>query len=162
MRSTIVGIKKTTLLRLSFILAFLSYTVSVILSLTIFKIDNLWFFSFCFFVGFVLITKAFLFHLDSSCFFGTVLFFVGFFYFYCMFFGIYFVYPVFLILAFSIASFITFDIFYQPFQLILALSLFFTSLATFIFILKIISLKIFLAILFAIVLLLICGIFVIK
>ena len=158
----IFGIKKTTILHLSFVLIFILYVASVVLSFTVFKVDNLWFFGFCTATGSVLIIKSGLFKLDSSCYFGLILFFVGFFYFYSIIFDVQYIYSCFVILSFSISSFVTAIYFYQPFQFILSLSLFFAAIIAYLFVLQVISLTIFLAILGVIMLLLISGLFVIK
>ena len=157
MKGRILSIKKTTLLRLSFIVNFIFYITTLILSLTVFNTKNLWFFSFCIFVGVVLITKSMLFRTDSSCYFGTLLFCIGIFYLYAVYFDIMHFYSVFVIASFSIASFMTFSFFKEQFQLLLCISLFFASITTIIFLLKFISIYIFLAFIFANVLLLICS-----
>lgn len=159
MQGRIFSIKKTTILRLSFIINLMLYALSAILSLTIFKIYNLWYFSFSSFVGTQLIIKSALFRHDSSCFFGIILFLIGFFYFYCFYFDILKFFIVFLLLSFAISSFLTYYFFKQPFQLGVSLSLFFASLFTFIFISNIISLPIFLALMGCDVLLLIWAYF---
>ena len=162
MKGRLFSIKKTTILRSSFILLFLLYIVIFILSLTIVKIPNLWFFAFCFFVGLQLMIKSFLFKLDSSCYFGVTLFLVGIFYFHSIYFNIVNFYSVFIELSFSISSFVVYVIFKQPFQFFISLSLFFVAIITLIFILNLISLWIFLAFILVIVLLLVCSYFMIK
>lgn len=159
MRGRFLSIKKTTILRLSFILSLLVYLTIFVLSFTVLKIENLWFFSFCIFIGIVLVVKSLLFRLDSSCYFGVLLFLIGLFYCYCVYFNIGYLYSVFVILAFAISSFVTFSFFSQPFQFVLSLSLFFVAIMTFIFILNIISLSIFLAFIGFVVILLICSYF---
>lgn len=159
MQGRIFSIKKTTILRSSFIISFLLYVTSLIMSFTIFHIDNYWFFSFCFFIGLHLIVKNMLFAHDSSCFFGVILSLTGGFYFWCFYWGVLQLYLVFVLLSFSFGSFATFVFFKQPFQLLMSLSLFFASIITFIFILNIISSPIFLALLVGNVLLLVGAYF---
>ena len=147
MQGRLFSIKKTTILRLSFIINFILYFSSLVFSFTILKVDNLWFFSFCVFMGLELLIKSALFKHDSSCYFGISLFFIGFFYFYCYFLQILNIYIVFLLISFSFASFSTYSLFRQPFQLYGSLSLFFASISTFIYIINVISFSIFLALL---------------
>lgn len=147
MQGRMFSIKKTTILRLSFIINLILYFTFLIFSFTIFRVDNLWFFSFCVFVGLQLIIKSGLFKHDSSCFFGVSLFFIGIFYFYCYFLHILNLYIVFLLISFSFASFSTYSLFRQPFQLFASISLFFASISTFIYLINILSISIFLALL---------------
>ena len=159
MQGRIFSIKKTTILRLSFIINLILYFTSLVLSFTILNIKDLWFFSFCCFIGIQLLVKSILFRHDSSCFFGIILFLIGFFYFYCFYLGIFQFYIVFMLSSFSISSFTTYYFFNQPFQFAVGLSLFFASISTFIFILNIITLLIFLALLMVNVLLLVWAYF---
>ena len=157
MRGRFLSIKKTTILRLSFVLCMIFYATLTIFSITTKRIENAWFYYFCISVGIFLIIKSLLFRLDSSCFFGCILLFVGVFYFLVFFENIEFLFSVFVLFAFSISSFNTYVFFNQPFQFYISLSLFFASVLTFIFILGIISLGFFLALIALDVLLLCCS-----
>ena len=159
MNGRIFTIKKTTLLRLSFILCSLFYLISTVLFIVFEKINDAWFFNFVFFIGLFLIIKSILFKQDSSCYFGFILFLIGFFFYLAYYFRIGYLYSVFIILAFSISSFNTYVFFNQPFQFYISLSLFFAATLTFIFIINVISIEIFLALMGAVVLLLCCSYF---
>lgn len=159
MRGRIFSIKKTTILRLSFIINLILYFTSVVLSFTTLKVDNLWFFSFCVFLGLQLVVKSILFYQDSSCFFGVILFLIGGFYFFCFYLGLLNLYIVYLLISIAFSSLVTYHYFKQPFQLAIALSLFFASLFTFIFIINLVTIPIFLALLVGDVLLLVNAYF---
>ncbi len=159
MQGRIFSIKKTTILRLSFIINLILYLTSVVLSFTVLSVDNLWFFSFCIFIGLQLLIKSVLFKHDSSCFFGIILLLIGIFYFYCVYFSILSYFIVFVLLSFSMASLLTYYFFKQPFQLAVSLSLFFAAIITFIFVLNIISFLISLALIGVDVLLLVYAYF---
>ena len=162
MNGRLFKIKKTTLLRLSFIINMLFFITSTILSLTVFKLPDLWFFSFCLFIGIHLIIKGGLFYLDSACYFGFTLFFCGLFYIQNIILNILYVYPAFVILSFAIASLFTFYLFKESYHFFLALSLLFVSIATLVYIINLISIWIFLAIISVVVLLLIGRYLLIK
>ena len=159
MRGRILSIKKTTLLKLSFVINSSLFLVSLALSLTILSIPNLWFFSFLIAISFHLIIRSILFHLDSSCYFGSLLLSVGGLYLYSYFLHITNFYPVFIILSFAIASFCCGYFFKQGYHFWISFSLFFIAIFCFLYLLNIISLWIFLAIIAADVLLLIGSYF---
>lgn len=162
MRGYILKIKKTTLLRLSFIINMLLFVILTILSIVIFNLPNMWFFSFCIFLGSHLIIKSFLFSLDSACYFGILLFCIGAFYALCISQNIMIMYPVFISMSFTCSSFFTFFIYDQQFQFFLSLSLFFVTVAILLFIIKLISIWFFLAIILIIVLLLLSKFLTLK
>ena len=157
MRGRFLSIKKTTILRLSFILSMIIYATLTIFTMTTKSIENAWFYYFCILIGLFLITKSCLFRLDSSCYFGCILLFIGSFYFLAISYSIEYLFSVYVLLAFSLSSFSTYIFFNQPFQFYISLSLFFASVLTFIFILGIISLGFFLALIALVVLLLCCS-----
>ena len=117
MRGRILSIKKTTILKLSFVINILLFQVSSVLSFVLVKNYDLWFFAFCIFIGLHLIIKSCLFKFDSSCYFGTMLLTVGLFYVYCSMLSIINFYPVFITLSMSLASFFTAFFYKQNFHL---------------------------------------------
>lgn len=155
MRGYIFKIKKTTLLRLSFIINMLMYILATVLSVVIFDMPNMWFFGFCLFLGLHLIIKSCLFALDSACYFGSLLFCIGLFYILSICVNVTNMYPVFLSLSFTCASFFTFYFYNEEFQFFLSLSLFFVTIDILLFIINLFSFWFFLAIILIIMLLLI-------
>ena len=162
MKGKILSIKKTTISKLSFIINSVIYLVVTLLSFLIFDIDNFWFFSFLIILGFHLIIKSLLFHLDSYCYFGTTLFIAGLLYLYCYFLKIINFYYIFVIISFSISSFICGYIFEQYFHYIISFSIFFIDIFCFLYALNLISIWIFLAILVLNMLILIGSYFLYK
>lgn len=159
MKARVLTIKKSTWLGLSLAVnMFLFATVSVLFCLFL-KNYNLWFFAFCFFIGLHLINKSLLFKFDSSCYFGVLLFLIGLLYFFAFNFNIVNFYSVFIVSAFSFASFCAYIFFRQSFQLILALSLFFVTIGLLLFLINLISVWIFVAIIGVSVILLIVRYF---
>ena len=162
MRGRIFSIKKSSLLLCSFILNAIFFVGGSLISYFVFGQTNNWFFLFCISVGLHLLIKSLLFKYDSSCYFGSVIFLLGIFYFYSNALNIFYFYPVFVVLAFAIASLMTFYYFEQPYHLILSLSLFFVTIGLLFFLLNKISIWIFLAISLLGVLLLIVRYFTLK
>ena len=146
MRGRILGVKKTTIMSFGFYLTFLLIITSTLLSILLLKNYYLWFFFLCFFCGGYLLLKAFFFRVDSSCYFGFLLFFVGVSGILDNFLHIGFVSALY-IFSFAIASFLTFCFFKEYFQLYLGLSLFIIGLAWFFYKIYLLPLWIFLAIL---------------
>ena len=161
MRGRIFTIKKTTILRLSFIINLLLFVASSLISLFVIKNYNLWFFMFCLFIGLHLIIRSFLFKFDSSCYFGFLLLFVGIFYLYCLFLNL-LMYPLFILLSFSIASYLTAFFYKQNFHYFLSISLILVDIGLLLYMINIITIWIFLAIILAVVILLICRYFTLK
>lgn len=145
MKGRILGIKKTTILRLSFVLSIGLFLLLSTFSFTMSGFNDDYFFYFCLLAGIHQIVKAGLFHLDSACLFGGQLFFVGTFFFYCRWIEILFVFPTFILLAFSVSFFLCHCCFRRENQLFLAIFFLLASIFTFIFQMKLISLAIFLA-----------------
>ncbi len=155
MRGRILTIKKSTWTMLSLIINSSCFVIGSLISFLVLNQYNYWFFLFCLFLGVHLIVKSCMFKFDSCCYFGVLLFFIGAFYFYCLYLNIYKIYPIFLILSFSIASYITSQFYHQPFQFFLSLSLIFVAVGLLLYIINYISLLFFLAFLLASVLILI-------
>lgn len=162
MKGRLFTIKKTTLLRLSFIINILLFITSSLIDFLVIKNYNLWFFVFCIFIGLHLLIRSFLFKFDSSCYFGFLLLFVGGFYLYCLLLKLVEFYPVFLIISFSLASYFTAFIYKQNFQYYLSFSLIFVALGLVLYLINLISILIFVAIILAVVLLLVCRYFTLK
>ena len=162
MRGRILNMKKTTILRLSFIINSLLFVVLTTISIIFLGKNDNYFFLFCFFVGLHLIVKSMMFKLDSSCYFGSLLFFLAVFYFYSQYLNILYIYPVFVVLCFGNSSLLAFYYFSQPLHGILAFSLFFVAIGLLIYQIKFISLIVFLAIVAVVVLLLVIRFLTIK
>lgn len=77
MNSRLFGIKKINILIISVITNLTFFIGSIFLSIFYFSLPELWFFFFCIFVGFYLLTKSFLYKSDSNCYFGFLLLFLG-------------------------------------------------------------------------------------
>lgn len=146
MRGRLLNIKKTTLLRLSFILNLILYVIVTALCYKNFEEENLYFFLFCIFVGIHLLLKSMLFRLDSSCYFGNLLLGIGAFYLYCWWLDILFIYTVFIMLVFAFSSFTNYCYFSQPLHLYLSFSCLFVAIGLGLYHIKLISLLFFLAI----------------
>lgn len=155
MRSYFLSIKKSNWLLISILLNSFLFIVGSVIAFVVFNNFNAWFFIFCINVGCHLIFKSCLFKFDSGCYFGTILLLIGVFYFYCSIINILYMYIVFVLLSFCVASFVTFYFYKQPFHLFLSLSLLFVTIGLLLFIIKFISLWFFLAIIAVSVILLI-------
>lgn len=162
MKGRILGIKKTTVLRLSFVLSMTLFVLLSGLALYFKGLCDDYFFYFCVFAGMHQIVKGGLFYLDSAFLFGCQMFFVGFFFFYTAWFDISFVFVSFILLSFALSFFLTHIFFKRENQLFLAILFVFASFFTFIFQMKLISLAIFLALLGIIVLLLVVRFLTLK
>ncbi len=162
MKGRIFTIKKTTILKLSFIFNVLLFITSSLISFLVIKNYNLCFFMFCIFIGLHLLIRSFLFRFDSSCYFGFLLLFIGGFYLYCLLLNLQEFYSVFLLMSFSLASYLTAFFYQQNFQYYLSFSLIFVSIDLFLYLLNIISILIFLAIILLIVVLLLCRYLTLK
>lgn len=149
MRGRIFGIKKTTILAISFYLAIVLIITATLLTTLLYKNYFVWFFFFCLFAGGHLLVKALLFRIDSSCYFGFLLFFVGLVGVLVQFLGLFELQSVYFILAFALASFATYCFFRQRFQLSIALILFSIALAWFFYKINLLPFWIFIAILCA-------------
>ncbi len=131
MRGRIAGIKKTDILRCSFFVTVSLIIVQLVLSIVLLKNNYLWFFGLCFFLGVHLLIKSRLFFLDSSCYFGSLLTFVGLS-------GIFAILTpmsnflvMMLILSFAFASMVTYVAHHEHFHFFIAILLFFVALSEF-------------------------------
>lgn len=159
MKSRVLRIKKSTWLSLSLAVNIVLFLIASVLFCLFLENYDAWFFIFCLFVGIHLINKSFLFKFDSSCYFGVLLFLIGFLYLFSLYFNILNFYAVFILLSFVFASFCAYIFFQQPFQLYLALSLFFVTIGELLYLINLISIWIFVAIIVASVILLIIRYF---
>lgn len=159
MKARVLSIKKSTWLGISLVVNIFLFMTSSVLFCYFLKNYNLCFFIFCLFIGLHLILKSLLFKFDSSCYFGVLLFLVGFLYIFAFWFNVLNFYPIFVLLSFSFASFCAYVFFEQSFQLFLALSLFFVTIGLLLFLIKLISVWIFVAIIGVSVILLIVRYF---
>ena len=162
MRGKIFDIKKTTILRLSFIVNILFALLGAVLAIFLTSFSDLYFYIFCFFISLYLLTKSALFKINSACYFGNILLFISIFYFYCLILNLFYFYAFYLILSFAIASFVTHCIFDESYHLFLSISILFADFGLMLFLIKLISLPIFLAFILASVLLLIIRFLTIK
>lgn len=143
MEGRVFGIKKNIVLLIVAISMFFCFITLLFLSIFLFKIPSLWFFSFCGCVGVFELTKSFLFKIDSSLYLGSLL---------CLVCAAGFVtllkkdttyLPILIPACFCIASFVTFLFYRQNFHIILAFSISYFALYGFLLIKKIISFQIF-------------------
>lgn len=156
MRGRIFHVKKTTIIALSF-----AVCLSAIIGLGLFtglklKQYNDWFFIFCAFVGLHFLLRAYLMRVDSNNYLGWTMFLIGSLYFYSKHLDVFNIYPSFVVMSFAFGSLFTYLRYKQPFQLTLFFSLIFVTFALTFYLLNVISLYFFLAILLLSVLLLIC------
>lgn len=121
-KNTLAGIKKINILRTSVILNLFLFAGSVFLAIYLFKIPKLWFFFFCIYVGNYLLTKSYLYKMDSMCYLGFLLVILGSLYLSNSFFA-FADNPILIMGSFAIASLLTFCIFKQKFHLIIAIIL---------------------------------------
>lgn len=128
MNGRICGIKKTYILRVTAVIVLLGFVCTTIYSLLKLKIPDLWFYNFCFAIGFFELTKGLLFKLDSSLYLGcltTGIGIAGYIFWLTGTIG----YAIFYIaLAFITASIITSVKTKQHFHLVFAFSIFFVAL----------------------------------
>ena len=144
MRGRVLGIKKSIWLILSLVINAIIFATLSAFALMNGKYNDI-FYIFCLSTGIHLFFKSLLFKFDSSCYFGLTLFMVGATYFLAQYFQVYYLYPAFIIISFAVSSLITGIVYKQPFQIFLAISLFFVSLGLVLFLLKFISAWIFVA-----------------
>ena len=158
MKSTFLGIRKSILLSVIAIAMLFSFFVLCALSFTVFPDPDLWFYSFMLCLGFFEFSKGIFFDVDSSFYFGLLLTLFGISGFLAIFFNLTVYFPLFFGSSAALASLSSYTRYKQDFHLILAFSLIFVSLYGYIFIKKLISLKIFIAFVTSFLLLLILSI----
>lgn len=145
MKSRVLGIKKSIILSATAVIMFFSFTTLCILSFTLFKRPDLWFYSFMLCLGIYEFVKGILFDIDSSFYFGLLLIGFGSTGFLALFLSIQTYFPLLFGVSGAISSIVTFLRYKQDFHLVLAFSIIFVCLYGYIFIKKLISLDIFIA-----------------
>ena len=143
MEGRVFGMKKSIVLLAVAISMFFCFITMLFLSIFLFKIPSLWFFSFCACVGLYELTKSFLFRIDSSLYLGSLLTSIAFVGFFCLFSSNMTYFPVLIPACFCFSSITVFLFFKQRFHLILAFSISYFALYGFLLIKKIISFQIF-------------------
>ncbi len=145
MNGRVFGIKKSLILRSSALLFSWAFFAFIFVCIFVLKNPPLWFFGFCLFLGVFELIKGFLFGLDSSLYFGSLLTGIGTV-------GFIFIYTntssyaaFFICLAFILASVVTYIFCKQSLHLILAFSIFFVSLYSLLLAKNFISTSIFIA-----------------
>ena len=144
MRGRTLGIKKSIWLILSLVINAIIFATLSTFALMNGKYNDI-FYIFCLSTGIHLFFKSLLFKFDSSCYFGLTLFMIGTTYFLSQYLQVYYLYPAFITISFAFSSLVTGIVYKQPFQIFLAISLFFASLGLLLFLLKFISAWIFVA-----------------
>lgn len=145
MNGRLFGIKKSTLLKLFALVFFVMFVVFAFLAFYVFKIPDLWFYSFCLFLGLFQILKSKFFKYDSSFYLGTLLTGIGIAGFVFLFtktveFALFYI-----LSAFILASVLTFVFCGQRFHLIIAYSINFVGLFGFLLTKNLITIPIFIA-----------------
>lgn len=151
-------IKKTWLLRAVACLLFLIFVGLVFMTAYVFKIADLWFFSFCICIGLLELVESIMFHFDSAFYFGSLLSLIGTSGFVFLFLSLQKFAIFFIAIAFALASAFTAVVYKQQFHLIIAFSIIFPTIYGYLFVKNLITLPIFIAFSVAFLLLLILGI----
>ncbi len=163
MRGRVFGIKKSTIMRASFLICLALCIFLVLFSIFYWKNYFLWFFIFCFFAGLQTIVKSMLFRLDSACYLGFLLIFLGVAGFCSYWFGLSYKY-FFLMSAAGLASECTFIFTKQKFHFFGGILLAVSAGVSYLYCLKIINLAIFLTIylIFLFIFFLVCAILIFR
>lgn len=159
MRGRVFGIKKTTILTASFFVNLSLCLFLILFSIFFWQNYFLWFFIFCFFAGLHAIIKSMLFRLDSACYLGFLLCFLGVAGFTVYFLDLPFKYFYFMMAA-ALASFVSFLFTKQKFHIFLGILLFASGLLSFLYCINVLNLAVFLSIylLFLFIFVLVCVI----
>lgn len=145
MEGRVFKIKKSILLIVSAFLFFSAFITLTLISIFVWKIADLWFYSFCLCLGIYELIKSNFFRLDSSLYIGTLLVFIGAFGYVFWFTKTISFAPLYILSAFASASIITFFKTGQKFHLIFAYSIIFVAIFVFLLLKSLISLHIFIA-----------------
>lgn len=159
MRGRVFGIKKTTILTTSFFCNLTVCIFFILFSIFFWKNYFLWFFIFCFFAGLHSIVKSMLFRLDSACYLGFLLCFLGIVGFVAYFINLPFKYFYFMLGA-GMASLVTSIFTKQKFHIFLGVLLIVSGLLSFLYCINVLNLAVFLSIylLFLFIFVLLCVI----
>lgn len=147
MRSRILKIKKSTILKASFALAFILFCFTSIYFIFFSQFKDFWFFAFLIEAGFCVFLRGAFLRIDSSYYFGALMLSVGAFYFYCYFMKILYVFPSFIFMAFTLASLSSFAFFHNKIHAKSYVFFLFCALFTFFFQIDVLPLAFFVAIL---------------
>lgn len=145
MNGRILGVKKSTVMRISFFINLVLCLFLIFFSIFFWKNYFLWFFVFCFFAGAQTLMKAFLFRMDSATYIGFELLLLGISGFLSYFFAFPFK-PLILLFASGLASLLTFLFTKQQFHVFGGVLMSVSGLVGFLYAIKILNLAIFLAI----------------
>ena len=118
MEGRVFGMKKSIVLLAVAISMFFCFITMLFLSIFLFKLPSLWFFSFCACVGIYELTKSVLFNIDSSLYLGSLLTSIAFVGFFCLFSSNMTYFPVLIPACFCFSSITVFLFFKQRFHLI--------------------------------------------
>ncbi len=147
MKSRIFKIKKSTILQVSFVLAFILFCFTSIYFIFFSNFKDFWFFAFLMEAGFCVLLRGGFLRIDSSYFFGALMLAVGGGYFYCFFMGILYVYPSFILMAFAFACLVSYMLFNNRLHATSFIFFLFCAIFTFFFQKKVLPLAFFVAIL---------------
>lgn len=145
MRGRLGDIKKTNILRFLLFLLTSIFITFLFLNIFIIPIKTLWFYAFCLCVGIFEMAKSRLFKLDSSFYFGSLLFFSGASCFIFTFTNTSNFWYLYLLFSFFLASFFTFIVTGQKFHLVFDYSLLFVIIFSTFFTFSLITLPYFIA-----------------
>ena len=127
MQGRILGIKKINILITTCVFNACLFISSIFFSIFVLRRSEFWFYFFLIFVGFYLLTKAFLYKSDANCYFGFTLFFLGMFLFLNNYFSFDYLFIA-IVLSFALSSLFTFMFFKQKFHLIYGINFLFWCL----------------------------------
>lgn len=145
MNGRFLGAKKSIILRVTAIIMFFLFIALTLLCVLLFKIPELWFFSFCFCISIYQIEKGFLFNIDNSHYIGVLLLTISITGYLAYFLKATLYLAVLIPACFCAASLSTYFKFKQKFHLILAFSISFVNLYGFLLLKKMITFEIFIA-----------------
>lgn len=146
MQGRILGVKKSYILTSMMVVLSATFVALTLVSILLFNMYYLWFFIFCACCGLYQFLKGVLFKFDSAFFFGVLLICIAGVGFYVQFSGKQYFESVFYILAFAVASYLTFIFFQQKFHLYFSIMLYFVSFEWLLTKIKVLSIPIFVAI----------------
>ena len=132
MEGRIFGVKKINILRASCIVNFSFFVTSIFLSIFVLKVPKYWFDFFMIFVGMYLLTKSYLYKMDSNCYLGFLLLFLGALLFTNTYFNLDYVFIA-IVLSFAVASILTYLFFKQKFHLVYGINFLFWCLDYYLF-----------------------------
>lgn len=108
MKGRIFNIKKSSILKITFVLAFILFCLSTIFFIFFSDTKDFWFFAFLIEIGVCVWLRGTFFDIDSSFYFGLLMTIIGSFYFYCFYFKILNFFSSFILLSLSFSSLLTF------------------------------------------------------